>query len=447
MGQQQQRKYDAAADPAVEAIEYLGETTARALDTTAARLDKLERKQTADVRAIEDRLGRVTGTSRGGAHTDLTWIPESHRAALYAVGERGVRSDANPRNRLESDAAFRTNAAAFLLASSMAQNPRLSGVYQGQWAELLGKAYRSFGIDIEKAAALTTGTDGLGGHWVPDPVALEIWRLVTDNSVFGRLARNVPMSSKTLDLPVEGSSALSVAWGAENTDIADSVPASNAVAKVTLTANRLNGFAKASLESIQDSAASIIDFVLTVLAEKSGREIDKQVLEGTGSPFTGIAGASGVNEVTTGANGDALTFPVLANLVFKARERASRDNARFFLAPEAMQKIIGLVDSQGMPIVQYGSVAGPMATSILGFPAEIHSVIRADRTYGTGTTLSNVYFGPPSAVVLGNRTGMSWDVSDVPGFRDYSLHMRLVTRVGFGLAVPGAWSRHTNLDV
>jgi HK97 family phage major capsid protein len=243
-------------------------------------------------------------------------------------------------------------------------------------------------------------------------------------------------------LPVEGSSALTAAFGTEGADITDSVPASNALNKVTLTAERLAGYAESSLEAVQDSAASILDFVLTVLTEKSGREIDKQVLEGTGSPFTGLSGNSSVNELATAANGDAISYAILSEMVYKARERASRDNAHFFVAPEIMQKITGLVDSTGQPIFRFGSVPQAIPSTLLGFPVEVHSVIKADRTYGTGTGHSNLYFGPPSAVVVGNRVPMSWDTAREGAlFKSYGIAMRLVMRVGAAIAVPKAFTR------
>ena len=300
----------------------------------------------------------------------------------------------------------------------------------------------------EKAAAFTTGSDTLGGHWMPDPVAAEMYRLILDNSVVGPLARHVPMTTKTLDLPIEGSSALTVGWGTENSDVGDSVPSSNALDKVVLTANRLEGFAASSWEAIQDSPVSILLWVRDKLTELMGREIDQEALEGVGSPFTGIVGATGVNQIASATNGDLITYAKVVDTVFKAAERATREDSRFFISPGLAGKLIGLVDSQGMPIVQFGNVPGAFARTILGFPLEIHSVVSSARTWGTGTTLSHLYFGPPSAIVIGDRVGMAWDTTDVAGdaFRKYQLHMRLITRLAIATAVPKAWTRTLNLQ-
>lgn len=300
---------------------------------------------------------------------------------------------------------------------------------------------------VETAAALTTGTDTLGGHWLPEPVAAELFRLITDNSIIAPDATPVPMGAKTLDLPTEGSSSLSVSWGSENTTITDSVPASNAVGKVTLNVNRLNGRAVSSIEEIQDSPISILNWVMTKLTELAGREMDAQWLEGSGSPFTGLSDNAAVNEIDgAGTNGNPLTFDTISKTIFKARERATRENAKWWMAPETMGKIVGMVDSNGQPIYKFGEVPGRISMTVLGFPVEVHSAISASRTKGSSSTLSNLYFGPPRNFILGNRMGMSWDVSDAPGFDAASVHMRLLTRVALNMAVPQAFTRNIELE-
>jgi HK97 family phage major capsid protein len=313
----------------------------------------------------------------------------------------------------------------------------------------------SFGMDT--AAMLVTGTTDLGGHWLPDPVANELYRLITDNSVISPLATHVPMTTKTLDLPTEGSSSLSISWGTEGaTNITDSAPASNAINKVTLTAARLNGWAESSIEEIQDSPISIMAWILQKLTEQAGREIDAQCLgEGATTTFTGLRTLSGVGEMSgSGANGVVFpTFQGFVNQVFKGRERATRAGAAWFIAPEAMGLIAGMrsdsvtaADGAGLPLFQYSAgLPGDISGNMLGFPVVVHSVISAARTYGTGTGHSTVYFGPPSHFVIGDRMGMSWDVSDLPNFRQATVQMRLITRLAIAVDVAGAFARASNI--
>lgn len=466
------------SDPALAAIQQLGDSVATSFEVIEAEQKKQakslseqlavtdqkaeqiktemlagfkvqgERINTLDRRAMA--LGIGTARDVEGCCLAALGPEERKDIAIVAAGMRPGTKRNDPDMPLFSSEIGSTLVAHWLKASTLIQKRRFNSqkeeaaLYEAmeRYEKAICEAFR-----IERAAALVTTTDTLGGHWLPDPVAAEIYRMVLDNSVIGRLASHVPMGTKILELPVEGSSALSVSWGTENTNITDSVPASNALNKVVLTASRLNGYALSSLETLQDSAVSILTWVRDKLTELAGREIDQEALEGAGAPFTGVSGAVGVNEISSGTNGDAVTYQTLVDTVFKARERASREGARFFCAPEMMAKIIGLVDSQGMPIVQFGNVPNQFAGSILGFPIEIHSVISAARTWGTGTTLSHLYFGPPRSIVIGDRVGMAWDTSDSVGFQAYQLAMRLVMRLAITVAVPAAWTRRLNLDV
>jgi HK97 family phage major capsid protein len=435
-------------DPAIEAIQSLGDSVASSFEI----LQKENEVLAARVDAAEKTARKLSDESWSRNFTRQTAF-RGPEMACYSAEVRAMASMFENSRRLPADGglfASPANKASvchwFNLSTRIQRSRGLSADTLVEFEKLNRQFADTF--SYETAATFTSGSDTLGGHWIPDPVAAELYRQITDNSVVSRNATHVPMTTKTLDLPVEGSSSLTVTWGAENTNITDSVPGSNAINKVVLTANRLNGFAASSLEELQDSPVSILSWIQTKLVEQSGRELDRVLLEGLvgAAPlFAGLGTAAGVNAITTGANGDALTYLMLPELAYKARERASRDKARWYCSPELMGKIIGLTDSTGQPIVQFGNVPGAISASVLGYPVEVHSVIKADRTYGTGTTLSHIYFGPPSQIVIGDRMGMSWDVSDQVGFQAVQVAMRLITRVGMGIAVPGAFSRHENI--
>jgi HK97 family phage major capsid protein len=464
----------AANDPAIAAIGDLstavqasialveGEQKAQARNTKAMFEDvskKLDDAKTELLVGQKVHADRINALDRRSAAIGLHGFRDVEGVCLAALADDerkhiGIIAASMPthiRSRREDFPILSNPVAATLVASWLHASLRLQKrrfANQQEETQLWGQMerYEKALFDLfphEKAAAFTSvGGDTLGGAWLPEPVAAELYRLILDNSIMAGQASHVPMTTKTLDLPVEGTSALSVSWGTENVTIVDSVPASNVTDKVVLTANRLNGRAVSSMEQLQDSPISILSWVQTKLVEMAGRAIDQQVLEGTGSPFTGLSNATGVNAMAVATNGDLVTYGSLVDMVFKARERSSRAGAKFFLAPEAMGKIVGLVDTQGQPIVQFGNVPGAFAASILGFPCEVHSVIRADRTYGTGTGGSNIYFGPPSQIVIGDRMGMAWDVSDIPGFSTAEVHMRLIARLAIAVAVPKAFTKH-----
>ncbi len=447
-----------------EVLELEGKKQAKSTDDALKEIrDKAEETKTemaAGFKAHSDRINVVDrraialgGPSRDVDSLCLAALGDEQRKDIGTIA-RTIRAKPGDRERLPlfSSEIGSTLVAHWLWASTRIQKGRF-GSTEEQTALFEQKArYEKALVEAfqyDKAAALTTGSDTLGGHWIPDPVATELYRLILDHSVIGGEATHIPMTTKTLDLPVEGSSALSVSWGSENTNITDSVPVSDALNKITLTAKRLEGFAATSWEAIQDSPVAILTWVRDKLTELAGREIDAQALEGTGSPFTGLSDASGVNAIAAATNGSLISYSTIVTALFKAAERATREDSRFYCSPGLAAKIIGLVTAtEGMPIVQFGNVPGAFARTILGYPLEIHSAISSARTWGTGTTLSHLYFGPPKSIVIGDRVGMAWDMSDVAGdaFRQYQLHMRLITRLAIAVAVPKAFTRALNLQ-
>jgi HK97 family phage major capsid protein len=437
-----------------DVIEASVNTLRSDMDRTRTEMLAGFKTQTDKINTLDRRamaLGSVVG-GNGLEDCCLAALDEKERKDISIVEWMMASSPINKeRLPIFGSAVSRTLVAHWLYNSMLLQKRRYTSQADEQelftrmakYEKALCEAYR-----IEKAAAFTTlGGDTLGGHWVPDPVAAELYRLILDNTLVAQFCKGVPMTTKTLDLPTEGSSSLSTSWIAEGASITDSVPASNAVNKVTLTTAKHAGRAVASMESLQDTAISILEWVQTKLTELAGRAVDGQILEGVGTPFTGLSNAAGVNEIVAGANGDPVTYARIVDTKWKAREAASRAGARWFMSPEMAGKIEGLVDSTGQPIVRLGSVQNALEMTMLGYPMTVHSVVSSARTKGTGTTLSHLYFGPPQQIVRGDRMGMAWDVSDIPGFSTAEVHMRMLFRIAIAVAVPAAFSRALDLDV
>ena len=481
------------ADPTVAAVAELGEafaaTVAGLRESQAADKEEVtEEVKTVgrEVRefkaAVEagmehqrDRLDlierRVTKIRIGGPDDPtfklLAAIPEEHKG-MFSLCER-VKSDADGGRFAEPS--FKAATALWFWYSTFAQNPRLESALRQKLADRnfnvresfdkLDRAFsESFGYESKVVGIFGTSPDGLGGHLLPDPVEAELNRLIKDNSVMRQAGvRVIPMQTKTLDLPLRGTDAMTVGIGTEGSAIADSVgdPGTSTLAKLTLTAKRFEGYAVSSIEVIQDSPLSILAWVQQELTELIAALEDTQALEGTGAGvnFTGVNSASGVNTISaTGANGDPITFGKLSSVPYAARSRTTRRLARWFMAPEAMSKVVGLRadsgfaadDGKGLPIFMFGNVPNGIPPTILGFPNEVHDGISITRTKGaSGATLTNIYFGPPQTIVFGDRTGMSWDTSDAPGFKSYQLAMRLIKRTAIGVALPAAWVRVIDL--
>lgn len=411
-----------------------------AVDIIADKLGRMERRQIAT-----GKLSLVDVTD-----VLVAAIPEKKR---WLVRFCEATMPANEKGRFK-DAPFKAATELWFQNATFSQLKKYQGDAPGMMAEksVIEKAFAdAYRYDVEQKATLIEGTDAMGGYLVPDPVAAEINRLIEDNSVMRPLVRKVPMTSKTLDLPKRGSGAITAYIVAENAATGDAMPASNAFAALTLTAKKFAGRATASIEAIQDSPVGLLDYIRTSIAEEIGILEDFEALEGT-TNFTGVAADAAVNEITAASGGDALTYAKLVAVVFKARQRASRIGAQWFMAPEAMAKVVGLRadavtagDGAGLPIFQFAQVPNAIPYTLLGFPIQVISSIKIDRTNGAGTNLTNIYFGPPDAIVFGDRAGMAWDVSEAPNWSNFLVDMRLMKRTAIGVAVPKAMTRALDL--
>lgn len=418
-----------------------------------------QQKQLTDaVDIISDKIGRMERRQIATGKLSLVDVTDVLVAAVPEKKRWMIRfceatTSPSEKGRFK-DAPFRAASELWFQNATFSQLRKFAAEAAGMHAErqtierAFADAYR---YDAEQKAVLVEGTDAMGGYLVPDPVAAEINRLIEDNSVMRPLVRKVAMSSKTLDLPKRGTGAVTAYVVAENAVTGDAMPAANAFGVVTLTAKKFAGLATASLESIQDSPVGLLDYVRTSIAEEIGILEDFEALEGT-TNFTGVAADTGVNEIVAGTNGDAITYAKLVAIVFKARQRLSRVGAQWFMTPEAMAKVVGLradavtaADGAGAPIFQFAQVPNAIPYTLLGFPIQVMSSIKIDRTKGSGTALTNIYFGPPDAIVFGDRAGMAWDVSEAPNWSKFLVDMRLMKRTAIACAIPGAMTRAIDL--
>src|SRR3990172_8755157 len=412
--------------------------------------ERFNKKHDETVQIIADKVARMEKRQAATGRLSIVDTTDVILAAVADEDRQGVRllegtmSPTRDRGRF-AEPVFKGGCELWFKYATRLQLPGRFGQTRDQDEKKLNRLTEALG-GAEQKAVLIEGTDALGGYLVPDPVAAEILRLIEDNSVMRPLVTKIPMDSKTLDLP-KGSGGISAAIVGENAAIGDSV-GGTPFSVATLTAKKFAGRAQASIESLQDSVVGLMGYIQTRIAEAIGQLEDKQCLEGdgTGSNFTGLATDAGVNEIAGGANGTAITYDIIVSMVYKARQRSSRIGARWYGAPETKAKVVGLKDSQLMPVFQFNNVPGAIAQTLLGFPFEDISTIRIDRSIGTaGATGTFLYFGVPTGVVFGDRQGMSWEVSNAPGWNNYLLDMRLVKRTGIAIGVPAAFTRHTNL--
>lgn len=298
--------------------------------------------------------------------------------------------------------------------------------------------------------ALQEDTAQEGGNLVPTIVESEILRLVADNGIMRPLVRKVPMTTKTHAYPVR-QAAFSAAIIAEEGTITDSVP-SNPFGQSSLTAKKFACFATVAGELLQDNVVLLADYLGQEFGEQVARKEDTEALEGDGSNFTGVIGASGVNSITSGSNGDFMSWQKLSQVPWTAAEASSRDNAYWFWNHKIQIQLVGTRVGAGgavdlpMFIPPLGGIAAAAPPSLLGFPYRVHSGLRTNVTAGTGTTLCNMYFGPPQTIIFGDLLGFSIELNPWSKFSTFQIDIRGVKRTGILVAVPSAWTKYIAID-
>jgi HK97 family phage major capsid protein len=185
----------------------------------------------------------------------------------------------------------------------------------------------------EQRAPLST-TNGAGGEFVP-PLWLEnqFVKFARPRRIFADLAQNAPLPAGTdqLFLPRVLTGTATATQSAQNSAIQETDLTTTSVNSPVAT---IAGGQTVSLQLIEQSPLNIDDVVLADLAADYATQLDKQLLNGSGSGgvLQGVIGLSGINSVTfsgttlTGAGG---LYSALAQAISKV-------NTTRFEAPTAI---------------------------------------------------------------------------------------------------------------
>ncbi|MEX0708051.1 MAG: phage major capsid protein [Woeseia sp.] len=247
--------------------------------------------------------------------------------------------------------------------------------------------------DAERRA-LSEGTDSAGGFTVPTPLAGQFIDLMRARShVMSAGAQTVQLGSETLGIAKVASDPVP-GWRNENASIAESDPT---LSKLTFTARSLSVLVKASRELLADSAnaAAILE---RVFAQSFANEVDRVALLGTGTAPEpeGVVNVTGINTVSMGTNGAAITD---YSEILSALQALEDDNAEpptaAIMAPRTKFAIAGLVDTTGQPL------RAPAVVEAVPFRSS--SKIPVDDDQGTATNASRIIFGDYRELFVGMR--------------------------------------------
>ena len=296
-------------------------------------------------------------------------------------------------------------------------------------------------------ATLRGDSTTVGGFTVPEEWDSEILKIMTAQFAIMAEVRERQTSGDTLNL--NAVTIPSVAWVADqDTQYTESNPSftQSALALRDLTA-RCN----VSNDLLEDSAANIIDELSQVFAEAVGRELGKQWLSGNTSapdsdPFNGIYFTSGIGSVASLTG--SLGYADLINLMKQITGRTAA-GSKFFMNFKTLAAVMGIVGTDGQPIVKYDMVSG-RPSSMFGFP-----IVLVDDMANTFNATTDRSTGTSSSIILGDvnkyfgvavKGGLRIAVSEHIRFDYNQVQVRVLKRCAWGIpsTVASAFARlHT----
>lgn len=287
-------------------------------------------------------------------------------------------------------------------------------------------------------AAMQEGTDSEGGYLTPTEQRPELLAYIREQSIVMPDVTHVMMSSDSMTIPRE-LTKVGVAWTAEETNATASNPTFD---NITLTAKRLDAYSTSSNELIEDNniPGGIAAILLSQFTEAVAKEIDKQILVGTGSPISGVFTAqAGYSEVF--ASGSTAFSELLEsnirNIIGKIPPERL-DGAKWYMHNSVLWTYFyGLKDSQGRLLYINDQTAGGMGR-LQGYPVKQSS--QATSTSAAGATLAA--FGNLKGFMLGDRlTNIRLFVDPYTLGKSYQTNFYFFTRWAFAHALPGYYGR------
>jgi len=239
---------------------------------------------------------------------------------------------------------------------------------------------------IKAATQMGEDTNADGGYTVPVEFSNEIIPILKQASIARRIARIVPMGSKTRTIPSQLTDP-AVTWTGEGVA---KTQTKVTFAQITQTAKKLAAIIPVTDELLADNDVALDRFLFETVAQAFGAEEDRVAFVGStgaGDPFNGVYNATGVNTVTM--DGATLAYADLVDLIF-AVSAPYRAGARFVLNGTALSVAMKLTDADGRPIWA-PSMQDGVPGRVLGFPYEESDQLPTD--LGAGTDSTPILFG------------------------------------------------------
>ena len=281
-------------------------------------------------------------------------------------------------------------------------------------------------MSIEKAAAThVEGTTTAGGYLVLEEYDRILVKKARENSVMMPLLRQVNLSSTDEFRFNKVNAEVSLSWDAEGTV----TEKSTTFTRGTIAVKRLSGRVVISNELLADSAYDLSSELTEQFAYAMAQEIDNQVLNGTGTPCSGVlTAAAGYSTIITGSAWSGVTGDDFS-LAMTNLASGDLSNATFVLGKKGSHYVRTLKDSNSNPI--YAAIASAELDQLYGIPTVVSNKID-DATGGSGGFYA--VLGDFKQFYLLNRLGgLELLVDPYSDSSSYNTQFVFVTRKGLGI--------------
>jgi HK97 family phage major capsid protein len=178
-------------------------------------------------------------------------------------------------------------------------------------AELAEKVFGfSYGDKATKAAGdeLIVEDDSKGGYLVPTEVAEGIMRIAKERGIILNLADLQSMASKDKEIPAYRGNVLTGEFIGPNEEGGETGIEFN---MELLEAKKWQVTFVLSNDLLQDSAADLADFIMTLASEAIANRADKEAFQGTGQPFVGLFNDTAVPNFTIDSGNSFSDYDVI----------------------------------------------------------------------------------------------------------------------------------------
>jgi HK97 family phage major capsid protein len=287
--------------------------------------------------------------------------------------------------------------------------------------------YQAYGISKEeredqaRKREMSTSNDQLGGYLVPTQVLSNFFiELLRPNIVVEAMGATVldNLTGAPVEIPAQigGADAF---WTGENQSITDS---DVTVGQIALNPRQVSALVKMSSRLQRLSVPAAEPMVRQDMARAIAEAIDLAALRGSGASGEpiGIANTVGINTVAIGTDGGAFDFTVADNMrQALAVDDALRGKLGYVMHPSVSGKMRRERIAQFSGQLDGAYVMLPMSDAELGdrlgFKWLETTQIPTNLTKGTGSNLSEIYFGNWAELLIGMWMGLELDASRQAG--------------------------------